>query len=238
MLTAAGLVVLAGVLWFGWSTVGPAAQIDASPLVVGGFAEDFVATFLTTAGEGAEQSLQPFLGYLPSLAGMTPGSFYAAHTTARELQQTDDGWTVVVRADLLTRTDGGFVPLGPRNYAVRVTEDPEIGMRAIALPAPAPTTSPIDLKPTGGNLLPDDEVLVTAVSNYLDWYLTGAAPIAGITPVGGFETTELVHLEVDDERATAGVLATLATGHTMRVDVPLIRSGGSWRALELSPESS
>jgi hypothetical protein len=98
--------------------------------------------------------------------------------------------------------------------------------------------SPIDIKPTDGDILPDDETLVTAVSDYLDWYLTGAAPIAGLTPVGGFETTELVHLEVDDEQATAGVLATLTTGHTMRVDVPLIRSGGSWRALELSPESS
>ena len=238
MLTAAGSIVLVGVLWFGWSTVGPATESAASPLVVAGFAEDFVATFLTTAGEGAEQSLQPFLGYSPSLAGMTPGSFYAARTTARELQQTGDGWTVIVGADLLTRTDGGYVPLGPRNYAVRVAEDPEIGLRAIALPSPAPITSPIDIKTTDGNTLPNDEALVTAVSDYLDWYLTGTAPIAGLTPVGGFEATELLHLEVDDERATAGVLATLATGHAMRVNVPLIRSGGSWRALELSPESS
>ena len=238
MVTAVGSVVVMGVLWFGWSTVGPTAATDTTALVVGGFAEDFVSVFLTTAGEGAEQTLQPFLGYLPSLAGMTPGSFYAAHTTARELQQTENGWMVVVRADLLTRTEGGYVPLGPRNYSVRLTEDPETGLRAVALPAPTPITSPTGTPSTAGNLVPDDEGLVTAVSDYLDWYLTGAAPIAGLTPVGGFETTELLHLEVADEQATAGVLATLSTGHTMRLDVPLIRSAGSWQALELSPESS
>lgn len=238
VLTAAGSVVLMGVLWFGWSTVGPADDTTTAPLEVGGFAEDFVGVFLTRAGEGAEQSLQPFLGYLPSLAGMTPGSFYAAHTTARELQQTDNGWTVVVRAELLTRKGDGYVPLGPRNYAVRLTDDPETGLRATALPSPSPITSPIDIKPTAGNLLPDDEGLVAAVSDYLDWYLTGTAPIAGLTPVGGFETTELVHLEVADERATAGVLGTLPTGHAMRLDVPLIRSGGSWQAVVLSPESN
>jgi hypothetical protein len=232
------LVVLVGVLWLGWSTVGPRADSKALPLVVGGFAEDFVATFLTTAGEGAEQSLQPFLGYLPALAGMTPGSFYATRTTARELRQTDNGWTVIVRADLLTRTDGGYVPLGPRNYSVRIVEDPEVGLRAASLPGPSPARPPGIEEQPRQYVLPDDEQLVTAVSDYLDWYLTGSAPIAGVIPAGGFEATELVHFDAGEERATAGVLATLATGHTMRIDVALIRSGGSWRALELSPESS
>ena len=67
------VLILAG-LWVGTLSGGP---MDAAtmPAGLGGFAEMYVSTLLTQAGEGTEEVLIPYLGYVPDLTGITPGAW-------------------------------------------------------------------------------------------------------------------------------------------------------------------
>ena len=215
-----------------------ADEATSSPTQVTGFAKDFVFVFLARAGEGSESHLAPFLGYPPSLTGMLPGRFYVTQVTARDLHESSNGWVVLVRAEALARTGRGYAPADPKHFAVRVAEDPDGHLRALALPAPAPASLKPAVPAPPENALPADEATMSAVSDYLTWYLTGSAPINGVTPAGGFESVELVGLDIGEETATASVLATTSEGHALRVEVPLIEADGMWEFLDLSPPPS
>jgi len=235
---AGAVVLVALALLFATYLLVSADGATSSPTEVTGFAEDFVFVFLARAGEGSESYLAPFLGYTPSLAGMLPGRFYVTQVTARDLHENSDGWVVLIRAEALARTDRGYAPADPKHFAVRVMEDPGGYLRALALPAPAPAPliSAALEPPEDG--LPVDGATVSAVSDYLSWYLTGSAPINGVTPAGGFESIELVGLDIEEETATASVLATTAGENVLRLEVPLVEADGRWEFLDLSPQSS
>lgn len=208
------------------------------PVGVAGFAEDFVFTFLSSAGEDSEDSLSPFLGYAPTLTGMASGNFYVTHVTARDVRVRDNSWEVTVRAEVLARSAGGFTKADALHFAVRIVDEPGTGLRAVALPSPSAqaVASPVPARSEAS--LPADEVMLATVAGYLDWYLTESAPINGSSPAGGFAEAHLVSLDLDAGSATAGVVATTFTGHELRLDVPLTSEGGSWRVLDFSPESS
>lgn len=236
-LVLAGAVVLVALaLLFTTYFLVSADGATSSPTEVTGFAEDFVFVFLARAGEGSESYLGPFLGYTPSLAGMLPGRFYVTQVTARDLHESSDGWVVLIRAEALARTGQGYAPADPKHFAVRVVEDPDGYLRALALPAPAP--APLISAAPAPPVSPADGATVSAASDYLSWYLTGSAPINGVTPAGGFESIELVGLDIGEETATASVLATTSEGHALRVEVPLIEADGMWEFLDLSPPPS
>ncbi len=238
MLIAGVVVLVAAALLFTAYLVVSADGATTSPTEVTGFAEDFVFVFLARAGEGSESYLAPFLGYTPSLAGMLPGSFYVTQVTARDLHEGSDGWVVLIRAEALARTDRGYEPADPKHFAVRVAEDPGGHLRALALPAPAPALSISAVSALPGDASPADGETVSAASDYLNWYLTGSVPINGVTPAGGFVSIELVGLDIEEETATASVLATTADGHALRLAVPLIEAEGMWEFLDLSPQSN
>ncbi len=195
-------------------------------------------TFLSSAGEDSEDSLRPFLGYIPTLTGMASGSFYVTQVTARDVRVRDGSWEVVVRAEVLARTDGGFTPADALHFAVRIVEEPGTGLRAAALPSPSAGPVVPAVPARSGESLPTEDAAVAAVAGYIDWYLTESAPINGVAPAGGFAEAHLVSLDVGAEVATAGVVATTAGGHKLRLDLPLTNEGGSWQVLDLSPESS
>jgi hypothetical protein len=217
----------------------PTQAIPATPpLVVAGFAVDFVNTFLSAAGEGSEEVLTPFLGYTPSLIGMRPGAFYVTKVSVRGLFPNDEGWAVEVRADVLEQTESGYAPTHPRYFAIRVIAVPGAGLLAEGLPAPiaAPTAAPA---PAPALEAPSsDDATVEAVAAYLDWYLTGSAPIGGSAPAGGFTGVELLTLDLKADTAVAGVAAMTGGGHTLRVELPLVRRAGVWQVVDLSRESS
>lgn len=233
-----GVAVMAAIVLL-VAVIAPRQAIPATPpLVVAAFAEDFVHTFLSASGEGSEEVLAPFLGYSPSLIGMRPGAFYVTNVSVLGFFPNDEGWAVEVRAEVLEQTESGFAPTHPRYFAIRVIAVPGAGLLAEGLPAPmaAPTAAPVSA--SAREAPPPDDATVEDVAAYLDWYLTGSAPIGGSAPAGGFTGVELLTLDLKADAAVAGVAATTGGGHTLRVEVPLVRRAGAWQVVGLNRESS
>ncbi|MDF1596710.1 MAG: hypothetical protein P1T08_11575 [Acidimicrobiia bacterium] len=233
-----GVAITAGVVLLVAVIVPRQTNPATPPLVVAGFAEGFVHTYLSAAGEESEETLAPFLGYSPSLIGMRPGAFYVTNVSVRGFFPHEEGWTVEVRAEVLEQTERGFAPSHPRHFAIRVIDRPGAGLLADGLPAPiaAPTVAAVPAPALEAP--PSDDGTAEAVAAYLDWYLTGSAPIGGSAPAGGFAGVELLTLHLEADTAVAGVAVTTGGGHTLRVEVPLARVAGVWQVVDLSRESS
>ncbi len=114
---------------------------DDVPGGLEGFAEMYVSTLLTRAGEGAEEALIPYLGYVPDLAGFEPGTWYLSHIAVWSIEKAGpDRWTVLVAADQLGRQAGGYGPAGTFFYSVEI-ERTTTGLRATSLPSLSATPS-------------------------------------------------------------------------------------------------
>ena len=140
-MAAAGLIVavaLGAWLLFGMSSPVPAtaAPEPRGPAGIGGFAELFVAEYLTADADAVGE----FLPAAPPLSAMAPDIHYAARTAAIEVDSIGpDYWSVVVAADVLEFEDGGYVPAGLQHFQVGVIDD---GGRLVAAGLPSRVASP------------------------------------------------------------------------------------------------
>ena len=145
---------------------------DSASVYVPGFAEMYVRTFLTQAGEGNEAAIIPFLGYEPDLSGMQPGSFYVTGAAALTAEDLGDGFSnVVVAVDQMGAVSGGFAPEGIHYYEVTV-QSVDGTVRATRLPSQisAPTIG-ADLPNQQVFAHPSDGPMGSSISAYLEWYL-------------------------------------------------------------------
>ena len=169
-----------------------------------GFAEMYVSTLLTQAGEGTEDVLVPYLGYSPDLTGFEPGTWYVTQTAVWSVEPArSDGWTVLVAAAQLGLQDGGYVPAGTFFYEVNV-EQTSAGLRATALPTLVATPLPAAHDVPGR---PDiDESLAGAVAGFLTEHFTEWETTPFETPP--FDTVivrSIVKGETDGDHLEVGV---------------------------------
>ena len=204
-------LTLAGFL-LGRLLIGP---LDSSlPAGLGGFAEMYVSTLLTQAGEGAEEVLMPYLGYSPDLAGHQPGTWYVSHTAVWSIAESGtDRWNVLVAAARLGLDEGGYSPAGTSFYSVEVELTPT-GLRATALPSLA--KMPLPLTPISPPAPPTDPQLTDAVTGFLAARFVGAHGTA-------FETVMV------------RTIRTKATdGDRLEISVDFLAVDGAGRATPLS----
>ncbi len=144
---------------------------SAMPYGVPGFAEMFLASYLT----GAADSVGEFLPGAPPLTAMTPAIHYVTQTAAMEVTRVDDDyWSVVVAADVLTLREGAYHPAGIQYFQIGVVND---GGRlvAAALPArvggPAPRPAPPRALQVADGTPTDEQTAL--VGDFLEALLTG-----------------------------------------------------------------
>ncbi|NNL71039.1 MAG: hypothetical protein HKO70_13865 [Acidimicrobiia bacterium] len=122
------LVLLAVVACGIWVFLARAAPVDpASPaepepvgsIAAAGVAEIVVSNLLGDSGDGTDQMLEPFTG--GSLPGALPGDLYVQNVAAIEVGRLENGWTVVVAAQVLRRIEGGYGDPGLAYYRVELT---------------------------------------------------------------------------------------------------------------------
>ena len=207
----------------------PPGVTGPDPMAVAGFAQDFVHTYLTSSGGGSEENLLPFLGYSPSLDGMESGTFYVTHLAIRDIEPGESEWRILIKANLLERFDHGYRRSDPLWLSVAVADEGDGELRALSLPSLLRPPAAEPLSPVQVDFLPVDPELVASSSDLVGWYLTGSVPFGPMMPVGGFTEADLMSLQLDEDTAIAGVNATTATGHVLRVDIPLERVEGIWR---------
>ncbi|MCP3973769.1 MAG: conjugal transfer protein [bacterium] len=143
ILGLAGLLVAGGLsYWFLRPTdsvpigAGTTGEVIGVPSGVTGFAEMYVAAYLTDAGN----SLEEFLPSPPSTEAMTAAAHYVTRTAAMAVDPAGNGyWSVLVAADVLALDDGGYRPVGLQFYQVGVVDD---GGRLVATSLPARVAGP------------------------------------------------------------------------------------------------
>lgn len=165
-----------------------------------GFAEMYVSTLLTRAGEGAEEVMIPYLGYVPDLAGFEPGTWYISHAAVWSIEKAGpDRWTVQVAVDQLGRQAGGYVPAGTFFYSVEI-ERTTTGLRATSLPSLSATPSSPPGNPPRSPVT--DPRIADVVTGFLISRLTGAATsrfeeVTVRTITSNEIGTDLLEVEVD-----------------------------------------
>jgi hypothetical protein len=207
------------------------------PAGVGDFAEMYVSTLLTQAGETTEEVLVPYLGYVPDLTGLEPGAWYVSHTAAWSIEKAgSDRWTVLVAADQLGVQEGGYVPVGTLFYEVHIEQTP-IGLRATALPSPAATPSP-PAHPSP-EAVDTDGRLADAVAGFLTARFTGT----DTTPFETVQVRTITTGNTDDDHLVVDVeffgidLAGRITPLSSRLEVSTIDSS-IIESENINPESS
>lgn len=224
-------VIAAASVWFVGSR--PASQVVSTS----GFAEMYVHTYLTQAGEGAESAIAPFLGYEPDLTDMTPGSFYVAGATALTADQ--DGATTrhIVAVNQLGAVDGGFASEGVRYYEV-VVETSDFGVRALGLPsqvaapevAAVASSRPVFTAPVASPMM-------SAIESYLAWYLAdGEGAYSGERPSPALYESLVVTGIYEAEPGAETVMITVAASDGssrvthLQYEVTVSNEGGMWVA--------
>ncbi len=182
ILGLAALVVAGGLTY--WmlrpvDAVPPGAFAPATgsevPAGVAGFAEMFVAAYLTDAGDALEE----FLPAGPSTEAMTTAAHYVTRTAAMEVDSAGTGyWSVVVAADVLVLDDAGYRPAGLQFFQVGVVDD---GGRLVAATLPARVAGPAIRSGPPRSLQtaesePSDSQ-VALVGDFLEALLTGGRDI-------------------------------------------------------------
>ena len=147
---AAAAIIVAGVAGYtvlrnqptAPSEIAPEETAATVPAGVPGFAEMYLASYLT----GTSEEIGEFMPGAPSVAAMTPAARYVTGTATMEVATVAPGyWLVVVAAAVLSLQDGTYHPAGLQYFQIGVVDD---GGRlvAVALPArvagPAPRPAP------------------------------------------------------------------------------------------------
>jgi hypothetical protein len=220
-----------------------------SSLGAQGFAELYVATYLSQAGEDHPDAAKGFYPNDVDLTGVAPGQLYLARTTAVAAEQQASGyWAVTVAADVLETVKGKLRPLGIRYYQVGVYSDGH-GYVATSLPAEVqapPAVSPPPLLLDAMAPPTDGDPVAGALSRFFDALLAGHGELARyVTPSSGLETLSplpftgitLRALAVypPDEGATpsmaqAEVVGTDQGGHVtvLHYTLDIVQADGRW----------
>lgn len=151
------------------------ASVTGVPSGVTGFAEMYVAAYLTDAGD----SLSEFLPVPPSTEAMTTAAHYVTRAAAIEVNPAGDGyWSVLVAADVLALTDRGYRPIGLQFYRVGVVDD---GGRLVAASLPARVSGPAVRSGPPRSLQTTDaevsDIQAALVGDFLEALLTGGRDI-------------------------------------------------------------
>jgi hypothetical protein len=177
----AATAVLALASGVAWATSRPVAApatptvAERPPAGLTGFAELYVTTYLTAAGAGQLDALDPFLAAPVDLGAMTAHRRYIPHAAAIEVARLGPGyWRITVAAEVLERRGDGYAPAGVHHYAVAVAEAPS-GLIATALPARVAPVPPVVPAGTYGDLRVEaDAELVAFAGGFVDALLAGS----------------------------------------------------------------
>lgn len=231
-----------------------AGRVPAASVGPEGFAELYVATFLGDAGEGKEDLIKGFYPVPVSLRGVVPGARYVSRTATLRASQVEPGyWSVVVAADLLVATQGGYRRDGIHYYSVGVAEV-EGGFAATSLPAeiPPPVTASAP-QPELPLTAPTQGPAADAASRFFSALLAGegelqryVAPNSRIRPVvpAPFASASVRRLGL--EPAVAAGATHLAQAEVEAVDAEerrqlfhyflrMAERDGRWEVVELLP---
>lgn len=219
------------------------------PPGLGGYAELYVATWLTSGGEDA--ALDLFLPGGADLSAMQPRQRYVTRAaTVEVIQHQPRLWTVTVAADVLELVDGGYVPAGLEHYQVGIAVD---GIRFAALGLPARVAAPEPARFPASLLALDEPLpdsLLATTTGFLEALLTGdgnlsrfAAAGSGISPVdpppytrvdivasGGCASGSAVVLRVTVDATTGG-----GRTHIMDYTLEASEASGVWEILAMIP---
>lgn len=197
------------------SPFAAAVPVTTPPPGLAGFAEMYVATYLTAVGEEGAAELRRFYASAPAAAEWHDGGRYVTRTAAVALAAIASGhWEVEVAADVLAFDGAGYRREGIHHYLVGITDD-AAGFAATSLPARIPPPAPAPLGAVSPGMPVEDPVVRTLVEGFLAAYLTGEGDVRAYA-------TEDVAATVEDAFVAVAVsdlaALTAADGH-LRVRV-------------------
>jgi hypothetical protein len=242
------------------AAAGPAVEAPAPTAAAEGFAELFVATWLS-AGEGAEDTLRPFYPEAVDMRGMTAGSRYAARTVTVDVAEVEERyWSVTVAADVLVSGEGGvFQRAGTRFFQVAVAQGPPPARALVAPSLPAEVPAPVAVSSVRLDIdtlerpRPDDAMAV-AVQRFAAAFLTGQGELVRYVAPGSalravrpapFTAIEVTRLSSRDREGAptpamqvlAEVRGTDAGGRSqvLHYSLELSQREGRWEVSEMLP---
>ncbi|MCI0690124.1 MAG: conjugal transfer protein [Sporichthyaceae bacterium] len=170
---------------------GPAVAPPA-PAGPAGFAELFVAAYVS-AGSGSEASLVPFMGAdVPSLSRVEPGVLDVGRTTVVDAREVSRGyWSVTVAAEIRAVTqEGEPTSLGLHFYRVSVATAGGDPAALVAVGVPAVVSLPRSAAPPrtvfGSDRLARSDPAAETVQRFLSAFLAGQGELARYTsPMSG-----------------------------------------------------
>jgi hypothetical protein len=247
--TAAVIAAAAG-LWATRVAPTPApSTAPAPPAGVDGFAELFIATYLTRGGDDG-QSLETFMAPEPGIAAMTPLGRYVTRAATLEIQTRGGNyWDVTVATEVLDRTEHGYVSAGIEHYQIAVMKF-EDQLIVADLPArvagpSAPMTPPIT--PLANEV---DVELAEFTAEFLDAMLVGSHRLSRYTVAGSdiraiepypyqmIALSELASGVIDDRTYVRAIVNATTPGgmvHVVAYTLELSGDSGDWEVAAIRP---
>lgn len=174
-----GGILIAVVVTAIWATrephgaAAPPTDRLAPPHGLEGFAEMFVSTYLTAAGDDGVTELRQFYAAGPVAAELNGNDRWVTRTAAVAVERrSPQQWQVTVAADVLTFDGTGYRRNGVQHYLVGVVEGAS-GLAATSLPVRTPAPPPAPIPVVAGGTAIDDPAVAALVGGFLDAYLTG-----------------------------------------------------------------
>ena len=232
--------------------VTPAAE--TTPDGLAGFAELYLATYLTARGPDRAAQITAFHPAAPDPAADGANRFVRQISTMSSTRNLDGIWEVRLAADVLIHDGVGYQPDGIHHYLVGIADTPQ-GFAATSLPARIAAPAPAPIPAMAGGTDITDEGLRALVEGFLTAYLTGAgdvrafvsagAAIAPITPppFAAVTTEQMSGAAHGDDTLW---IRAVGTAHGMAGEVRIEHyfivsgSGGAWliESLAVAPPSA
>jgi hypothetical protein len=236
-------------------TRAPKTTAPASSTGAEGFAELYVATYLSDAGgsETANDVLKTFYpGGDVDLRDVRPHTLYVTQTVALDATQVSKGyWSITVGARVMAASANGYVPLGLRAYQVGVARSAEGGFVATSAPGQVPLPRAASLPKLKGPALASPDAthsdVNAALQRFFAAYLTGqgelsryVAPDAGLVAVSPAPYSgvalQRVSLEATTIKTAAGANPINTKGFVARVVVAAIDTAERTQVFSYSVE--
>ena len=249
-LATAALIAAAAGLWATRAAPTPTrSTVPTPPPGIDGFAELFIATYLTRGGDDG-QSLETFMVPEPEIAAMTPFDRYVTRAATLEIQNRGRNyWGVTVATEVLERTDDGYVSAGIEHYQIAVMKFND-QLIVTDLPArvagpSAPMTPPIT--PLANEV---DVELAEFTAEFLDAMLVGSHRLSRYTVAGSdiraiepypyrtIALSEPASGVIDDRTYVSTIVnATTPSGivHVLAYTLELSGDSGDWEVAAILP---
>jgi hypothetical protein len=225
------------------------AEAVSAPAGLAGFAEMYVATYLTAAG-GDDEALSPFLAGQENPSAMTPNERFVTGTAAVAARPLGDRyWAVTVVAHVLDRTADGYTDGGQHTFEVAVASNVK-GFAATGLPVPVPNHEaaavPGAFVDLGGGVDADLDALgrgfaasYLAGDGSLSRHVTAGSGLAPVDPA--YPSVEVGAMRAGEVAGVAylaiGATVTDAAGHHLATTLTaaVAVESGTWRVAGLLP---